>query len=203
MNKIVDILSSPTFMQADTHFEREPSVQTWKDFCMLSGIAEGFYDCKLSDVKDLHLPIYNQIIEWAKRNPRPNLILHGGVGSGKTHTAFAVLRALWENGNKWCRYITSQQIIECGETKGISYLKQVYGEPTFLVVDDLGTEKAAEWQTKYYFELFDFRYNRKLPTIITSNFNLDGITKMLTQRISSRLSGVQIQFPNEDLRGLM
>lgn len=41
----------------------------------------------------------------------------------------------------------------------------------FLVLDDLGAERMTEWAGEQLFAIINYRYNEKLPTIITSNYD--------------------------------
>lgn len=201
-SKIINF-ENPSEERAPTFSGEKEKEITWQDFCRSEGIGERFHNSKLSDVKGLYPDIFKQILNWAALSPRPNLVFNGSVGCGKTHAAIATLRTLWMNGNKWCRYLSAPKLIEMGDNrtgKGIAYIKEIFGECSFLLIDDLGVEKAAEWETKILFELLDRRYNARLTTIVTSNYDLDGLEKIYDKRIVSRLRGMEIEFPSGDLR---
>ncbi|HLE29217.1 MAG TPA: ATP-binding protein, partial [Anaerolineales bacterium] len=57
-----------------------------------------------------------------------------------------------------------------------------------LILDDLGTESPTNWAIEKLYQLLNYRYNARLPTIITTNRDL----KDIDQRIASRLSDVEI-----------
>jgi DNA replication protein DnaC len=57
----------------------------------------------------------------------------------------------------------------------------------FLVLDDLGLESATQWAREKLYQLLNFRYLAKLPTVITTAVPLDQLEK-LDPRIASRLS---------------
>lgn len=41
-----------------------------------------------------------------------------------------------------------------------------------LILDDLGTEKHSEWIEEQLFSIVNYRYERDMPIIITSNISL-------------------------------
>ena len=52
-----------------------------------------------------------------------------------------------------------------------------------LILDDLGVENPSAWAQEKLFQLLNHRYSHMLPTVITTNADLD----MLDPRIRSRL----------------
>lgn len=74
----------------------------------------------------------------------------------------------------------------------------------FLVLDDFGAERMTEWVGEQLFAIVNYRYNEKLPTIITSNYgkkeiiermaivSRDGsvVDDMQGKRIMSRVFGM-------------
>jgi DNA replication protein DnaC len=42
-----------------------------------------------------------------------------------------------------------------------------------LVLDDLGTESATPWAEEKLYQLFNYRYNARLPTVITTAKDVD------------------------------
>lgn len=181
---------------------KELGVSNWEDFCVHFKIPRCFWDVNLPSVNDMQPATVKELLtKWVKDPQKRTLFLWGETGSGKTYTAFALMRYFFESGTKWIQYISAPDILLMGKTEvGIMRLKEVYGECPLLLVDDLGVERAAEWEIKHIFTLFDIRYNAGLPTIVTSNLNLENLTKVLDKRIVSRLAGETVKFPDEDLR---
>jgi len=86
----------------------------------------------------------------------------------------------------------------------------------FLILDDLGAEKMTEWVAEQLFSIINYRYNEKLPMIITSNYDPKQIIGRMTivdrygniidsmegQRIMSRIYGmcIRIFVGGEDYR---
>lgn len=57
-----------------------------------------------------------------------------------------------------------------------------------VVLDDLGAEKATEWTAATLFEIVSARYDRMVPTLITSNLTARQLTAAGYGRIVSRLA---------------
>jgi DNA replication protein DnaC len=67
----------------------------------------------------------------------------------------------------------------------ISYDKlfeQVRRAP-FLVLDDLGTESATAWAKEKLYQLFNYRYNARLPTVITTAREIEKLDPRLRSRM--------------------
>ncbi len=51
------------------------------------------------------------------------------------------------------------------------------------MLDDLGTQNATPWAAEKLYQIINYRYVNRLPTIVTTNVELDDIDG----RVSSRL----------------
>lgn len=103
---------------------------------------------------------------------RNSLLIAGGYGSGKTHLAAAVCNALVGRGisvlfgtaiehfNK-----IRDDFEHTGFNKHIATMKSA----NVLVIDDLGKEKKSDWTKQTLFDVVNYRYEHKMPIIITTN----------------------------------
>lgn len=57
-----------------------------------------------------------------------------------------------------------------------------------LVIDDFGIQSDSEWEQRMLYDLVDARYESELPTIITSNIDLDAVRNLFKGRIYSRFT---------------
>jgi len=135
-----------------------------------------------------------QVAEEYANQPQGWLLFTGSFGAGKTHLAAAVANYRRNLGDE-VMFITVPDLLD--------YLRTTF-EPnaavTFdklfnqvrnvqiLILDDLGTESAKPWAQEKLFQLLDYRYVSKLPTIITTSKSFDD----LNQRIVSRLIDARI-----------
>ena len=130
------------------------------------------------------------------QKPEGWLFLFGSVGCGKTHLAAAIANeVLSREGNLIWTVVPDlldylrAAFNPAGEVN-LSYeqrFDQVRNIP-LLVLDDLGTETATPWAREKLFQIINHRYNSYLPTVITSNQDLDRIDP----RIRSRVGDVAI-----------
>ena len=116
------------------------------------------------------------------------LLLLGGYGVGKTHLAAAIANFGVGIGVPTL-FLTVPDLLD--------WLRYAYGseevvfETRFeeirniglLVLDDLGTQNATPWAEEKLYQIFNYRYVNRLPTVVTTNQKLDDIEG----RIQSRL----------------
>lgn len=103
---------------------------------------------------------------------RNGLLIAGGYGSGKTHLAAAVCNALVDRGISVLFGTAIEHFDKIrddfehtGLNKHIAKMKSA----NVLVIDDLGKEKKSEWTTQVLFDVVNFRYEHKMPIIVTTN----------------------------------
>ena len=74
----------------------------------------------------------------------------------------------------------------------------------FLLLDDLGREHASDsgWSNEQVFDLLRYRWNRRLPTLVTTNLQLPGLDRRYTEGMSSFLheATVLVIMDGEDYR---
>jgi DNA replication protein DnaC len=57
---------------------------------------------------------------------------------------------------------------------------------SLLILDDLGTQSTTPWAKEKLYQLFNFRYNSELPTVITSSTSLEEMDPRLRSRMLDR-----------------
>lgn len=121
---------------------------------------------------------------------RYNLILVGGYGSGKTHLAAAIANNLVDKAIPvlFDTYIGHLDRIKADfkELDEYSHLLKMKSIP-MLVIDDLGKEKKTDWSQQILFDVMNYRYEHYLPTVITTNMNMQMLAAHVEGAVASRL----------------
>jgi DNA replication protein DnaC len=136
---------------------------------------------------------YRLAFDFAK-NPEGWLVFMGETGCGKTHLAAAIVNHRYESGKPALfvvvpDFLDHLRSIFYPESK-ISYDKffeSVKSNP-LLVLDDFGEHIETQWVKEKIYQLINYRYNARLPTVITTQYSLDEIMNNLDASVSSRLA---------------
>ncbi|MFQ3661714.1 MAG: ATP-binding protein [Chloroflexaceae bacterium] len=134
---------------------------------------------------------YARALKFAE-HPMGWLILFGGYGCGKTHLAAAIANRLLANHNEVLFTVVPDLLDHLRSTFGphseVGYderFEQVRSAGV-LILDDLGTENATPWAREKLFQIFNHRYNYRLPTVITSNREPKDIEPRILSRMTDR-----------------
>jgi DNA replication protein DnaC len=107
------------------------------------------------------------------------LVLAGVVGCGKTHLAAAIKNERDEHGSQTL-FKTVPDLLD--------YLRATYAPDSnvtydrgfdairnaeVLILDDYGAHSSTPWAEEKLFQLLNYRFNARLPTVITTNQPLD------------------------------
>lgn len=119
------------------------------------------------------------------------IYLHGAVGTGKTHIAWAFKKQYDKTDRRALLWNVSDLIHELKldfdrnekNWTGEHLLKS----DLLLILDDIGAERPTDWVAETIYLIVNRRYNNKLPTIFTSNSTPGEIAKNLGDRIASRI----------------
>ncbi len=67
----------------------------------------------------------------------------------------------------------------------------------FLVLDDLGTESATSWAREKLYQICNYRYLARLPTVFTTSYRLEELDPRLRVRMldKTRCMIVRIKAP--------
>jgi DNA replication protein DnaC len=122
------------------------------------------------------------------------LLILGPCGVGKTHLAVSILRALTYKYGVVGLFYDFRDLLKkiqnsynpVSQTSELQILEPVLSSE-ILVLDDLGSERPTEWVRDMFAYIINTRYNQKLTTIITSNFE-DKPKEHKTLSNGSRLS---------------
>ncbi len=130
-------------------------------------------------------------------SPRGWLVFIGQYGSGKTHLAAAIANYLRER-NTEVVFVTSADLLDYlrstfspGATSTFDNRFHQIKNAHILVMDDLGSESGSGWVKEKLFQIIDYRYTAKLPTIITTSKEIGDLDRrMVTRLVDERLSQI-------------
>lgn len=154
--------------------EKETSRFTAK--LLKAGIAERYHE---------HIPHDLQKLARYK-NWRDGFYICGDVGTGKTTMAsqFAA-RAIME-GVRGVRFVSSVNLL--GELRDTfnghgteaEIINRYCKNAQLLVLDDLGKDIPTQWTVMVLYRIINDRYEHMLPTIITSQYTREQLSKRLS-----------------------
>lgn len=134
----------------------------------------------------------SMVLQFVERLSHNWLVLEGNYGAGKTHLAAALGNYLVDTGHS-VMFLTVPDLLDHLRTtyspsSGIRYdeLFEVVKDVHVLILDDLGTEAPTEWAGEKLFQLLNHRYVKMLPTVITTNSNIEKLDGRIASRLKDR-----------------
>ena len=137
-----------------------------------------------------------------------SMIMVGGVGTGKTLLASAMLDALVDNHK--CGIIKTIDLVrklkstwhkDSNETE--EEILKLYISVDLLIIDEVGSQFGSDTEKLFIFDIIDGRYQDMKPTILISNLDINGIKDAIGERCVDRLregGGSMIAFDWESSR---
>jgi DNA replication protein DnaC len=148
------------------------------------------FDLRQSELPRAERENLQRIFDLAKayaQVPENWLVLTGAHGCGKTHLAAAI-------ANQWRHqgvlFVSVPDLLDdlratFSPTSPTSYSKRFRDirAARYLVLDDLGVESATNWAREKLYQIFDYRYNARLPTVITTATEIEKLDNRLASRM--------------------
>lgn len=122
-------------------------------------------------------------------DPQGWLVFLGGYGCGKTHLAAAIANDRLDQGEQ-SLFVVVPDLLDHLRAAYAPHSLANYDErfeavrnAPLLILDDLGTQNTTEWAREKLFQVFNHRYNTRLPTVVTSNQELEAIDPRIRSRL--------------------
>lgn len=123
------------------------------------------------------------------RDPQGWLVFMGAHGCGKSHLAAAIGNYRQGQGEEVIFVSVPEMLDELRATfNPVSRTRMdetfdQYKTARLLILDDLGTQSSTPWAREKLYQLFDYRYYTRLPTVITTADTLESIDARLRSRM--------------------
>ncbi len=133
---------------------------------------------------------------WAA-DPVGWLYIAGDFGSGKTHLAAAIANDLHDRGQE-ALFITVPNFLDYlhrsfnpeSRVRFDKRFEKIMNAP-ILILDDLRLASATAWAQEKLFQIIDYRYVTRRPTVITSSEKM----KDVHRRLATRLMDSRVCYP--------
>jgi len=141
--------------------------------------------------------VFHRALSFAE-SPEGWLVFLGENGCGKTHLAAAIANYQVRGGKPVC-FIFVPDFLDHLRSTFNPESKVSYDEffervkrASLLILDDFGEHSSTPWAQEKLYQLINYRYNARLPTVITIPGSLDDLEERIEIRISSRMVDPQI-----------
>ena len=137
-------------------------------------------------------------------NTEENILFYGSSGTGKTFLSHCMAKDLVDSGH-FVVYKTAEELIKNLRDvrfNNNSILEDHLINCDLLIIDDLGTEMSSEFSKAELFNLLNTKLLRNKKMLISTNYSLDELLSLYSERITSRLFGnfTLYKFYGKDIR---
>lgn len=143
--------------------------------------------------------------EYAER-PNGWLLMRGTHGCGKTHLAAAIANHRIDRGLPVLFEVVPDLLdrlrASYAPSSPVSYDEhfELVRSIEMLILDDFGTQNTTPWAVEKLYQLLNYRYNARLPTVITTNQSITEMDPRLASRLSDRQLVHTLDFYVPDFR---
>lgn len=179
-----------------------------------SGVSDRFREKTLADLK--WSPELLKILKWYVDNFEKYrkewrwIYFRWNIGTGKTHAMTALCNALIDTYFVPVMFVNLAEVANRVKATFWNWNAEAHNSDLFekmkttelLFIDDLGIEKPTDWLKENIFVIINYRYDKKLPTFITSNKSTQQLAVSFVPQIASRLNEMckAIRFAGTDRR---
>ena len=165
-----------------------------------SGLTESLREFTFNnlDPRPKQKEMYEEAYNYVKNYPEikgqkcNGLAFTGTVGVGKTHLMAAIANNLLAKGISVCFVNTPVLIKELRKSQfedsnKVEEQLEIISNAEVAIFDDLAKEKSTEWVQTQYYTIANNRYIKRLPTLFSTNCDIDELEDKLGDATASRL----------------
>jgi DNA replication protein DnaC len=148
-----------------------------------------------------------QVTSDFARAPEGWLILQGVTGCGKTHLASAIVNYRYQAGLP-ALFVVVPEFLDHLRSAFSPDAKVSYDElfdrvktTPFLVLDDFGEQATTPWAQEKLYQVISYRYNARLPTVVTTRASLEEIEPAISSRFIDHQFSMVFNVTAPDYRG--
>jgi DNA replication protein DnaC len=157
-------------------------------------LAKNFDNFQLRDgLPDVRLA--RDAAQAFSRKPKGWLVLNGGPGAGKTHLAAAIANQLLARRQQPVLFLNVPELLvflragfqtRDGRDPDFDTRLQTTKAFPVLILDDWGAHSDTPWADEQLYLILNFRTERALPTVVTSNLALEELEARVESRLRNR-----------------
>lgn len=157
------------------------------------------FDVRGAGLDEQSIQVLRQAFRLARNfaeAPSGWLVFYGESARGKTHLAAAIANHHKDKGEE-VRFVTAPDLLDYlraayapESSVGYDEVFEAMRTAPLLILDDLGAHSSTPWAEEKLYQLINYRYNARLPTVITTDFPED-----LGPRLYSRMTDVKVSTP--------
>ena len=165
-----------------------------------SGMGERFWSRRFNtfsvtdDIRQAYLRARKFCQDYGENHKTRGLMFMGPYGTGKTHLAAAILQELAEQGTSGVFIVVPELLNKLrrgidddkARREGDELVDMAKTTPV-LILDDLGAQNPTPWVQEQLYLLVNYRYERMLPIIVTTNCKGSELEASIGPRVTSRL----------------
>lgn len=145
---------------------------------------------------------------WAQA-PHGWLLLTGNPGTGKTHLAAAIVNRVLVLGGRPVFCVVPRLVAMLRRSQGEADRERrdrddsrwdALLDAAVLVIDDLGAERSTPFAVEQLYDLINWRYNQRAPTVITTNCRLEDMDGRIASRLRDRGLVTELALVGDDYR---
>ena len=139
-----------------------------------------------------------------------SLYFYGRTGLGKTHLSLAIANEIIKKGynviyGSVINFLNKMEKEKFGRTESAIDTENLLIDADLLILDDLGAEFSTAYTISAIYNIINSRIARGVPTIISSNLDIEELKQRYPESIASRIIGnySTICFIGNDIRQIM